>query len=215
MLKFFTLILISIYSGRYKHCDAQIEQARVYIEFERLVHNKQKAKAIEIGQGLFESLVSRYPENVSLQNLQRRLEIADDLAGLITQGLKSRQKKVLSDIANLDILPELLSITVKKEESADLLPPAEQLYLINLQLFSYEVNIQKVLAKESKFLREYYDLRMQSWIEKVANITAQVIITNPESSGLSYYSFVLPLLYLCEKPWMERAGFFGPSDRLG
>jgi tetratricopeptide (TPR) repeat protein len=39
---------------------------------------------------------------------------------------------------------------------------------------------------------------MQNWIEEVASNVIRVIVTNPDSSDLSYYSFVLPLLYICE-----------------
>lgn len=193
------LILISIHSGQSKYCNAQVEQDNLYLEFEQLVQSKQNTKAIEIGHGLFERLVSKYSENASLHDLQRRLKVAQDLAELISKGLKSRQKKSLKDIVSLDILPELPSIGTNEEEPGHLLAPAEQLYWTYLESFSHELNIQGVSATESKFLRGYYCLRMQSWIKEIANIVTQLIITNPESSDLSYYSFVLPLLYLCEE----------------
>lgn len=193
------LILISVHSGKSRYCKAQVEQDKLYLEFDQLAGNKQNTKAIEIGQGLFERLVSKYPENASLYGLQRRLKVAQDLAELIGKSLKSRQKKSLEDIVGLDTLPELPSMEANEEERGYLVAPAEQLYWTHLESFSHELNIQGVSAAESKFLRGYYCLRMQGWIEEVATIVTQVVITNPESSDLSYYSFVLPLLYLGEK----------------
>jgi hypothetical protein len=188
---------MSLIPGWIEYCDAQTEQEKVYIEFGQLIHSDQIAGAIEIGQGLFEILISKYPENANVQNLHKRLEVAKDLTVLITQGFKSNPRKALLDIANLGILPEFPSIKVK-EKYADLLPPAAQLYLVNLPTFSQELAIQEVLATESKFLHEYYDLKMQSYIRAIANTISYVMITNPKLSGLSYYSFVLPLLYLSE-----------------
>jgi len=204
------LILISIHSGQSKCSKAQVEQDKPYLEFEQLVQSKQNTKAIEIGHGLFERLVSEYPENASLHDLQRRLKVAQDIAELISKNLKSRQKKSLEDIIGLDILPELPSMETNKEERGYLLAPAEQLYWTHLEFFSHELNMQGVSATESKFLRRYYCLRMQSWIEEVATIVTQVVITNPESSDLSYYSFVLPLLYLGE----EEPGWNNPEFLL-
>ena len=193
------LILISIHSGQTKYCNAQVEQDNLYLDFEQLIQSRQNSKAIEIGHGLFERLVSKYPENASLHDLQRRLKVAQELVELMSKGLKSRQKKSLKDIVNLDILPELPSIGMNEEEHGYLLAPVEQLYWTHLESFSHEVNIQGVSATESIFLRGYYCLRMQSWIEEVATNVTRVIVTNPDSSDLSYYSFVLPLLYICEE----------------
>ena len=67
-------ILISICSAQSKYCGAQVKQSDLYLEFEQLVQDKQKAKAIEIGHDLFGSLVSKYPENINLNDLQRKLE---------------------------------------------------------------------------------------------------------------------------------------------
>lgn len=193
------LILISIHSGQSKYCNAKVEQDNLYLEFEQLIQSRQKSKAIEVGHGLFERLVSKYPENASLHDLQRRLKVARDIAELISKELKSRQKKSIEDIISLDIKMERPSVGTKEEKSGYLLAPAEQLYWTHLEFFSHEVNIQGVSAKESIFLRGYYCLRMQSWIEEVATNVTRVIVTNPDSSDLSYYSFVLPLLYICEE----------------
>ena len=197
--KIFIPILMSIYSCQNSYCGVQVNQSNMYLEFERLVQDKENAKAIEIGRDLFEKLVSAHTENPSLRDLQRRLQVADTLAELITKGLESRQKKSLHDIVSLDILPELPPIRKHEEESEYLLPPAQQLYWTYLEPFSDELNIQGLSATESKFLWKYYDFRMLFWIEEVANITSQVIITNPELSDLSYYRVVLPLLYLSEQ----------------
>lgn len=208
-LQIFISILITIYFGCYKYCDAQIEQRKVYVEFEQLVHSKQKAKVIEAGRVLFESLVSKYPENTSFQVLQRRLEVAEELTEIITKSLESKQKKALSDITDLDILPAFPSVSVNEENSNYSLPPAEQLYLVNLPSFSDELTFQEILPWESKFLQQYYDLRMQNCIETVINTTTQVKITSPGSSGLSYYGFVLPLLYRPEEaPGWNTPEFF-------
>ncbi len=193
------LMLISIHSGQSEYCNAQVEQDNLYLEFEQLVQNKQNTKAIEIGDGLFERLVSKYSENACLHDLQGRLKVAHDIVELISKGLESRQKKSLEDIVSLDILPELPLIGKNGGELDYLLPPTEQLYWNYLESFSHKLNIQGVSAAESKFLRGYYDLRMRSWIKEIDNIVTQLIITNPESSDLSYYSFILPLLYLCEE----------------
>lgn len=192
------LILISIHSGHSKYCNAKIAQDNPYLEFEQLVQNKQNAKAIEIGDGLFERLVSKYSGDACLHDLQGRLKIAHEFVELISKGFESRQKKLLEDIVSLDILPELPPTGKDHGHSNYLLQPAEWLYWTYHESFSHKLNIQKVSAAESKFLFGYYDLRMQSRIMEIANIVTQLIITNPESSNLSYYSFVLPLLYLCE-----------------
>lgn len=193
------LILISILPGQTKYCNAKVQQDNPYLEFEKLIQTRQNSKAIEIGNGLFQGLLSKYPENTGLHDLQRRLKVARDLVELISKEIKSRQQKSLKDIVNLDMLPELPSIGKNEEEPGFLLAPAEQLYWTHLESFSHEVNFQPVSAKESNFLRRYYCLRMQSWIEKVATDVTRVIVINPDSSDLSYYSFVLPLLYICEE----------------
>jgi outer membrane protein assembly factor BamD (BamD/ComL family) len=193
------LILISILPGQSKYCNAQVVQDNLYLEFEQLVKTKQNSKAMEIGHGLFQRLVLKYPENASLHDLQRRLKVAKDLAELISRELKSRQKKSIEDVIGLDMQLELPSVRTKQEEPGYLLAPAEQLYWTHLESFSHEVNIKGVSATESNFLRRYYCLRMQSWIEEVATNVTRVIVTNPDSSDLSYYSFVLPLLYICEQ----------------
>jgi len=212
------LILISIHSGKSKYCNAQIEQDNPYIEFEQLVQKMQNTKAIEIGDSLFERLVSKYPKNIGLRDLHRRLKVAHDLVELISKGLESRQKKSLEDIVSLDILPEIPPIGKNEGDPGYLLPPAEQLYWTYLESFLHKLNIQKVSAAESKFLLGYFDLKMQSWIKEIANIVTQLIITNPESSNLSYYSFVLPLLYLCEDDagWNKSESLFAQvgSDNL-
>ena len=189
LTKILILILVSIYSSRYENCNAQIER------------------------GLFESLVSKYPENESLRNLQNRLETADSLSSRIIRGLRSGQKKALSDIAELDILPGLPSINIKQRDPVEL-PPAERLYMVNLPVFSEELDIQGLSTEETKLLYQYYDLKMQSYLETVAGITAQVMITNPELQSLSYYGFVLPLLYLCEDSlrWNEPEFLLGLAD---
>jgi hypothetical protein len=192
------LILISIHSGQSTYCNAQVVQDSLYLEFERLVQTKQNSKAIEIGHGLFERLVSKYPENGSLHDLKRRLRVAQDIVELINKGLKSAQRKSIKDIISLDMRLELPSVGKNEKEPSHLLAPAEQLYWTHLEFFSRELNIQEVSTAESKFLRGYYCLRMQNWIEEVASNVIRVIVTNPDSSDLSYYSFVLPLLYICE-----------------
>ena len=218
LLQIFILISISIYPGKSRYGNAQVEQDNPYLEFKQLLQNEQNAKAAEMGHGLFESLVSKYPGNVSLCDIQRRLKVAHDVTELISQGLESKQKKAIEDIVGLDILPELPPIGRQKEKSANILPIAEHLYWTHLESFSREPNIQGVSAAESKFLHEYYDLKMQSWIEKVAKITTQMIINNPESMGLPYYSFVLPLLYLNEEDptWADSDFLFAVigSDNL-
>ncbi len=193
------LISISIHSGQSKYCNAQVEQDNQYLEFEQLVQNKQNTKAIEIGDGLFERLVSKYSENACLHDLQGRLKVAHVLVEFISKGLESRQKKSLEDIVSLDILPELPLLEKNEEEPGYLLPPAEQLYWTYHESFSHKLNIQGVSVAQTKYIRGYYDLRMRRWIKEIANIVTQLIITNPESSDLSYYSFILPLLYLCEE----------------
>lgn len=193
------LILISIHCGQCKYCNAQVEQDNLYLEFQQLIRGNQNKKAIEIGQSLFERLVSKYPENASLHDLQRRFKVARDIVELISKGLKSRQRKSLEDIIGLDVRVELPSVGTNKEKHGYLLAPAEQLYWTHLGSFSHELNFQGVSATESNFLRGYYCLRMRSWIEEVANNVIRVIVTNPDSSDLYYYSFVLPLLYICEE----------------
>ena len=191
-------ILVSVHLSQNKHCHAQVKCNNPYLEFEQLIQDKHKASAIRVGHDLFQSLASKYPENAGLLDLQKRLEAAYNLVELITQSLELRRKKLLVDISDLDILPGLPPVRVDEEESAHLLPSAEHLYFTNLQSFSHELRIQEVSATEAKFLSKYYDLRIQSWIEKVADITAQASVTASESSALSHYSFVLPLLYLSE-----------------
>ena len=193
------LILISIHPGQGKYCNAQVEQDNLYLEFEQLIQSRKNSKAIEIGHGLFERLVSKYPENASLHDLQSRLKVAQDLVELISKGLKSRQKKSLKDIIGRDMRLGIPSVGTNEDEHGYLLAPAEQLYWTHLESFSHEVNIQGVSATESIFLRGHYCLRMQSWIEEVAANVTRVIVTNPDSSDLSYYRFVLPLLYICEQ----------------
>ena len=193
------LILISILPGQTKYCNAKVQQDNPYLEFEKLIKSRQNSKAIESGNALFQRLVSKYPEKAGLHDLQRRLTVAQDLVELISKGLISRQKKSLKDIINLDMLPELPSVGMNEDERGYLLAPAEQLYWTHLESFSHEVNFQGVSAKESIFLRGYYCLRMKSWIEEVATNVTRVIVLNPDSSDLSYYSFVLPLLYICEE----------------
>ncbi len=193
------LILISIHPGKRKYCNAQAEQDNLYLEFEQLIQSRQNTKAMEIGHGLFERLVSKYPENATLLDLQRRLKVARDISELINKGLKSRQKKSIEDIIDIDMRLELHPGGTNEEEHGYLLAPAEQLYWTHLEFFSRELNIRGMLTAESKFLRGYYCLRMQKWIEEVAANVIRVIVTNPDSSDLSYYSFVLPLLYICEE----------------
>jgi tetratricopeptide (TPR) repeat protein len=199
LLKVFTLILVSVYPGQGGYCEMVANQDDLYAEFEQLVQTKQKAKAIEVGQNLFERLISEHPENLSLQNLQRRLHAANSIAKLISNGLVSRQKQSLSNIIGTDILPELPSMRRHEKESDYLLLPAHQLYWSHLECFPDELSIDGFSTTESKFLHRYYDLRMQSWIKEVANNTKQVTVTNRESVGLLSYSIVLPLLYLSEK----------------
>lgn len=211
------LILMSIHPGQSKYCNARVEQDGLYLEFEQLIQSKQNSKAIEIGHGLFERLVSKYPENASLHDLQRRLKVARDIAELITKGLKSRQKKSIEDIIGLDMRLELPSVGTNEEEHGFLLAPAEHLYWTHLESFSHGLNIRGVSATESNFLRGYYCLRMQDWIEEVATDVVRVIVTNPDSSDLSYYSFVLPLLYIRdqESDWKKLEFLFalvGPGN---
>ncbi len=177
------LILISIHSGQGKYCNAQVKQDNLYREFEQLIQSRQNSKAIEIGHGLFERLVSKYPENASLHDLQSRLKVAQDLVELISKDLKYRQKKSIEDIISLDIKLELPSVGTNEDEHGYLLAPAEQLYWTHLESFSHEVNIRGVSATESIFLRGYYCLRMQSWIEEVAANVTRVIVnrTGPNS----------------------------------
>ncbi|MDH4241152.1 MAG: hypothetical protein OEW48_16460 [Phycisphaerae bacterium] len=208
------LILISIYSGQSTYCNTQVEQESLYLEFEKLVQTRQNSKAIETGHGLFERLVSKYPENASLHDLQRRLKVAQDIVELISKGLKSRQKKSIEDIIGLDKRLDLPSVGTNEEVHGYLLVPAEQLYWTHLESFSHELNIQGVSATESIFLWGYYCLRMQSWIKEVAINITRVIVTNPDSSDLSYYSFVLPLLYICEEEsgWKKLEFLFALVD---
>lgn len=170
-----------------------------YIEFEQRIRDRQNAKALEVGHDLFKGIVSKYSETRNIDNLQKRLEVAHDLSDLITRILQSYQQKVLLEIVNVDMLQELSSIPENVQEATYLLPPAEQLYLVNLPIFSGGINVQGALAKEVCFLCTYYDLRMLSLIEKVANATAEIMITSPESLDISSYSFILPLLYLSEE----------------
>jgi outer membrane protein assembly factor BamD (BamD/ComL family) len=193
------LILISISADQRICCNAKVKQENLHLEFEQLVKTGQNYKAMETGSVLFDRIVSRYPENKSLYDLRKRLKVARYLVELISRNLKSRQKKSIEDVISLEIELELPSIGVKEKERGYLLAPAEQLYWNHFESFSRELNIRGVSAADSKFLRVYYCLRMQSWIEEVANVVTKVIITNPEFSGLSYYSFVLPLLYICEE----------------
>jgi hypothetical protein len=204
------LILVSIYSGRSTYCNAQIKQDNPYLEFEQLVRNKQYTKAITIGDALFERLVSKYPANAGLHDLHGRLKVAQDLIELIRKGLESRQKMSLEDIISLDILPEFPPTGNDQGQANYFLPPAEQLYWTYQEPFSYELKIQKVSYAESKFLLGYYDIKIQSWIKEIVNIVTHLIVTNPQSSHLSYYSFVLPLLYLCE----EDPGWNKPDSLL-
>jgi len=211
------LILISIHPGQSKYCNARVEQDDLYLEFEQLIQSKQNSKAIEVGNGLFERLVSKYPENAGLQDLQRRLKVAQDIVEFISKGLKSRQKKTIEDIIGLDMRLEMPSVGTNEEEQSYLLAPAEQLYWTHVESFSHRLNIRGVSAKESIFLRGYYSLRMQNWIEDVAANVVRVIVTDPGSSDLSYYSFVLPLLYICdqESDWKKLEFLFalvGPGN---
>ena len=101
-------------------------------------------------------------------------------------------------MADLDIMQELPSVRDREDISNHLLPPAEHLYWNNLESFSDKLNIQGFTTIESKFLLEYYHLRMQIWIAKITGIVTQVIVIAPQFFDLSYYSFVLPLLYMPE-----------------
>ncbi|NIP50832.1 MAG: hypothetical protein GWN00_00970, partial [Aliifodinibius sp.] len=193
------LILVSIYTGQRTCCNAQVKQEKLYLEFEQLVLTRQNSKAIAAGRVLFERIVSKYPDNNSLHELQERLKVAQYLTELIGRNLKYRQKKSIEDVISLEIELELPSSGMKEKEPGYLLAPAEQLYWTHFESFSRELNIRGVSTADSKFLRGYYCLRMQSWIEEVANVVTKVVITNPEFSDLSYYSFVLPLLYISEE----------------
>ncbi len=208
------LILILIHTGQRTCCNAQVEQDKLYLEFEQLVQTMQNSKAIENGRVLFERIVSKYPDNNSLHDLQERLKVARYLAELICRGLKSRQKKSIENVISLEMELELPSIGMKEKEPGYLLAPAEQLYWTHFELFSRKLDIQGVSAADLKFLRGYYCLRMQSWIREVATVVTKVIITNPEFSDLSYYSFVLPLLYICdeENDWKELEFLFALVD---
>lgn len=192
------LMLISISSRQSRYCNAQVEQDNSYLEFEQLVQNEQTVKAIEIGEVLFSGLITKYPKNINLQDLQERLKVASDLTKLIIQGLESRQKEILTNMTKSDVLSNLTPLVKREEGITYLLPPSEQFYWTNLEFFSSEPKILGIPTEESKFLRQYYDLRMQNWIEQVANITTQLVIANPESSDLYPYSLVLPLLYIPE-----------------
>lgn len=193
------LIFISIHFSTSKHCNAQIKQYNSYFEFQQLVQKKQNAKAIEIGNGLFNSIVSKYSGDDCLHDLQRRLKVAHKFVELIKKDLESRQNKLLENIVNLDIPPELPPIGKDEEERDYFLLPPEQIYWTYYESFSRKLNIQKVSTEESKFLLGYYDLRMQYWIKEIVNIVTKLAITNSEYLNLSYYSFILPLLYLCDK----------------
>lgn len=208
------LILISIHTGQRTCCNAQVKKDILYLEFEQLVQTRQNAKAIETGSVLLDRIVSRYPQNNGLHDLQERLKVAQYLAELISRNLKSRQKKSIEDVISLEIELELPSIRMNEEERGYLLAPPEQLYWTHFKSFSHELNIQGVSTADSKFLRGYYCLRMQSWIEEVATVVTKVIITNPEFSDLSYYSFVLPLLYIYEQEndWKELEFLFALVD---
>jgi len=197
-LKLSVLILTLVYSSLNEYSSANVNRNSLYPQFKHLAENKQRAKAIEIGHDLFKSLTGKYPENVSLQDLQNRLESANDLAELITQSLEQRQKKLLTDIADLDILPELPPIGKQKEEPVTLLAPPERLYWANLYAFSNEPNVEGITTPESDFLREYYDLKMQALIEKVINTVTRIAITDSASSDICCYSLVLPLLYMSD-----------------
>ncbi len=193
------LILISFYSGRSKYCNARIKQDNTYLEFEQLVQDKQHNKAITIGDALFERLVSKYSANSVLHDLQGRLKLAHDLVELIRKGLESRQKESLEDIISLDIMPEFPPTGKDQGQSNYFLSPAEQLYWNYRETFSHKLRIQKVSYAESKFLLGYYDIKIQGWTKEISDIVTLLITTNPESSELPYYSFVLPLLYFCEE----------------
>jgi len=208
------LILISIRAGQRTTCDAQVKQQNLHLEFEQLVQTGQNSKAIETGRVLFERIVSKYPDNNSLHELQERFKVAQYLVEFISRNLKYRQKKSIENAISLEIKLELPSIRTNEEERGYLLEPPEQLYWTHFKSFSHELSIQGVSTVDAKFLRGYYCLRMQSWVREVATVVRKVIITNPEFSDLSYYSFVLPLLYIDEQEndWKELEYLFAFVD---
>lgn len=186
-----------ICAGHSRYCCAQARWADSYLGFKQLIQDGQINRAMQTGDGMFECLVSKYPENMSLNELQKKLKVAQDLAGLISRCIQAGQKKRLMDIVNLDILPELAAGSMQNEPTS-LLPPPEQLYWSNIETFSNGLNVRGITAVESRFLRDYYNLKIQDWIGKIVDVITKVAIAYPESSDLLDYSFVLPLLYATE-----------------
>ena len=192
------LVWILVYPGQVRCYSARDKQPNLYLEFEKLIQNRQDAKALEIGADLLGGLFAKYPENIGLDDLQKRLGVASELVKLITQEFKSRQREMLINIVGYDIPPRLSLVEKHDHEDTYLLPTAQLLYWTNLGFFSSEFNIKGMAVAEKEFLQKYYDIRMQTLIEKIIRVIAQEIIANPESSDLYPYGIVLPLLYIPE-----------------
>ena len=166
------------------------------------------------GQKLFDSLISKYPENKSLKDTREKLDMACRLVKLIKDGLESKQKQALADILESEILPEITGASQQDKQSSHMLAPPEHLYWTNLEFFASGIALEGFLQTESEFLQRYYELRMQSYIEQVTDVVTEVMVINPESSGVVCYSFILPLLYLREgDPAWERGDYL--SDLIG
>ncbi|MFC1677135.1 hypothetical protein ACFL3G_08755 [Planctomycetota bacterium] len=200
--------LILVYSGLNRCYSAQEKPVNNYLIFEQLLEQGPTAKAIEIGEDLFTALISKYPENKGLSDLKKKIEVAENITKLIITDFKSKQKKTLVDIGGLDIFSKSTAVRKNKEQATALVPTPERLYWSNIQYFQSESNFEGLRHREAGFLYKYYDLRMKTWIGQIIGITNQVIITNPESSDLYQYSFILPLLYKSEgdRAW-EREDF--------
>ena len=168
--------------------------------------NKTDSGAID-----FEKLKGKYSGDTNFKTYMAKLRAAEHLAADMVSQLEKVRKRQLNVFSDT-----IFGNKAETEEAeAFLTAPAIKFYKEAKGLFSQPISLHGFSIAEQKFLSSYYNLKLRSLLNEIAETGQALAVAEPSFKGTYDYVLVLPLLHTKDgssvnvnslPQWMQQAG---------
>ncbi|MFC1677129.1 tol-pal system YbgF family protein [Planctomycetota bacterium] len=139
----------------------------------------------------FEKLKEKYSDNANFQTYMAKLRAAELLAADMVSQLEKARKKQLNAFSDTLFGNKA---EIGKGEALGV-SPAREIYKRSKGLFSQPISLRGFSSVEQKFLSGYYNLKLRSLLNEIAEAGRALAVAEPSFKGTYDYVLVLPLLH--------------------
>jgi len=168
-----------------------------YADFTSAINQGDGEKADQVGDVLIKELENTHEKDEGFKTYKSKLMAAEVLAGQMIDALGEATSLQTSQMAEDLFLRDSNRVNTKKKLFSGL-PPAKQFYDTSLSQFSSPITINNLADEEKVFLSQYYDHKLRTLTNNIANAGQALAIAEPTFKGTHNYTLVLSLLHVSE-----------------